>query len=217
MEDYYFILNKGLPVCLLCTKSLSVNKEYNLKRHFTSRCADHQKTDGQLRKDEIQTLKKNLDTQQQMFNKQRTQHHSIVKASFVVSEKIAKHSKSFGEGEFIKECLADVASIICPEKKKDFENICLLRCTVVRRIEMMAADIKKSLKEKVARLEAFSVALDDSTDASDTAQLAIFIRGIDADFNITEELLALQPLKGTTTGEDIFETVNTVFERFGLK
>jgi hypothetical protein len=37
-----------------------------------------------------------------MFNKQRTQHHSSVKASFVVSEKIAKHSKSFGEGEFIK-------------------------------------------------------------------------------------------------------------------
>jgi hypothetical protein len=29
--------------------------------------------------------------------------------------------------------------------------------------------------------------------------------------------LALQPLKGTTAGEDIFETVNTVFERFGLK
>jgi hypothetical protein len=27
-----------------------------------------------------------------MFNKQRTQHHSIVKAGLVVSEKIAKHS-----------------------------------------------------------------------------------------------------------------------------
>jgi hypothetical protein len=132
----------------------------------------------------------------------------------VVSERIAKHSKSFGEGEFIKECLVDVASIMCPEKKKkkDFENICLSRRTVVRRIEMMA-DIRKSLKLKTARLEAFSIALDDSTDASDTAQLAIFIRGVDTDFNITEELLALQPLKGTTTGEDIFETINTVFER----
>jgi hypothetical protein len=77
------------------------------------------KVDGQLRKDEIQKLK-DLDTQQQMFNKQRTQHHSIVKASFVVSEEIAKHSKSFSEGEFIKECLVDVASIICPEKRKKY-------------------------------------------------------------------------------------------------
>jgi hypothetical protein len=70
-----------------------------------------------------------------MFNKHRTQHHSIVKASFVVSEKIAKHSKSFGEGKFITECLVDVASIICPEKKKDLKNICLSERTVVRRIE----------------------------------------------------------------------------------
>jgi hypothetical protein len=47
---------------------------------------------------------------------------------------------------------------------------------------MMADDIRKSLKEKTARLEAFSVALDESTDASDTAQLAhtcvnSFLRG----------------------------------------
>jgi hypothetical protein len=47
-EDYYFILNKGLHVCLLCNEFVSVNKEYNLKRHFTSRHADHQQIDGQL-------------------------------------------------------------------------------------------------------------------------------------------------------------------------
>jgi hypothetical protein len=27
-EDYYFILNKGVPVRLLCNESVSVNKEY---------------------------------------------------------------------------------------------------------------------------------------------------------------------------------------------
>lgn len=67
-----------------------------------------------------------------MFNKQRTQQDSFVKASFVVSEKIAKHSKSFGEGEFIKECLLDVANIICQDKIKDFEKISLSRRTIVR-------------------------------------------------------------------------------------
>jgi hypothetical protein len=62
-------------------------------------------------------------------------------------------------------------------------------------------------------LEAFSIALDDSTDDSDTSQLAIFIRGADADFNITEALLALQPLKGTTTGEDIYLKQSTQSSR----
>jgi hypothetical protein len=70
---------------------------------------------------------------------------------------------------------------------------------------MMADDIKKSLKEEIAILEAFSVVMDDSTDASDTAQLSIFIRGVDEDFNRKEELLALQPLKGATTINRKFE------------
>jgi hypothetical protein len=72
-------------------------------------CESPKKNDGQLRKVAIQKL----DTQQQMFNKRRTQHHIIAKARFVVSEKIAKHSKSFGAGEFVKGCLVDVASILC--------------------------------------------------------------------------------------------------------
>ena len=127
------------------------------------------------------------------------------------------HSKSFCEGEFIKECLLDVANIICSDKRKDFEHISLSGRTVVRRIQMMADDIKTSLNERITRFEAFSISLDESTDTSDTAKLAVFIQGVDVDFNITEELLTLQPLKGTTTGEDIFEAVNIVFRSFGLK
>ncbi|GBP27878.1 General transcription factor II-I repeat domain-containing protein 2A [Eumeta japonica] len=47
-------------------------------------------------------------------------------------------------------------------------------------------------------------ALDESTDLSDAAQLAIFIRGVDKEFTVGEELLPLQPLKETIAGKDIF-------------
>ena len=49
--------------------------------------------------------------------------------------------------------------------------------------------------------------MDESTDVIDTAQLAIFIRGVDGDFNFTEELLSIQSMKDTTTGSNIFEEV----------
>ncbi|GBP56500.1 General transcription factor II-I repeat domain-containing protein 2A [Eumeta japonica] len=75
---------------------------------------------------------------------------------------------------------------------------------------MIANDIKTTLTDRMAGFESFSIALDESTDLSDTAQLAIFIRGVDKDFTVTEELLALQPLKGTTTEEDIFNEVQKV-------
>ncbi|GBP36776.1 General transcription factor II-I repeat domain-containing protein 2A [Eumeta japonica] len=81
---------------------------------------------------------------------------------------------------------------------------------------MMANDIKTTLTDRMAGFESFSIALDESTDLSDTAQLAIFIRGVDKEFTVTEELLALRPLKGTTTGKDIFNKVQKIFTNFSL-
>jgi hypothetical protein len=58
-------------------------------------------------------------------------------------------------------------------------------------------------KNKCQSFTKFSFAADESTDACDTAQLVIFVRGIDAEFEITEELPGHQSKKGTTTGEVI--------------
>ena len=41
--------------------------------------------------------------------------------------------------------------------------------------------------------------MDDGTDATDMAQLAIFIRGIDDECNVIEEMASLVPLKDTTS------------------
>ena len=47
--------------------------------------------------------------------------------------------------------------------------------------------------------------MDESTYIDDTAQLLIFVRGISENFEITEELLSMESMKNTTTGEDIFD------------
>ena len=62
----------------------------------------------------------------------------------------------------------------------------------------------------------YSLALDESTDIEDTAQLLVFIREIDENFEITEELLSLEHLKDTTTGQDLFESVENCLDRSGL-
>ncbi|CAK1585423.1 unnamed protein product [Parnassius mnemosyne] len=112
-----------------------------------------------------------------MFHKQRTQLDNVVKASFIRSLKLAKAIKQFAEGEFM-ECMLEFCGILCPEKKNELEKISLSRRTVVRRIEMMANDIKTTLTDLMAGFESFSIALDEITDLSDTAQLDIFIRGV---------------------------------------
>ncbi len=61
----------------------------------------------------------------------------------------------------------------------------------------------------------YSVALDESTDKTDTA-LAIFIRGINEQVEVTEELLSLCPMHGRTTAKDIFQQLCDAIERAGL-
>ena len=49
--------------------------------------------------------------------------------------------------------------------------------------------------------------MDDSTDATDAAQLAIFITGIDDEYNVTAEMASLMPLKDTTKSRDLYKAV----------
>ena len=47
---------------------------------------------------------------------------------------------------------------------------------------------------------------------SDTAQLAIFVRGVTKTFEVIRELLDLRPIKGTAMGQDTFNELKRVSE-----
>ncbi|PNF32668.1 hypothetical protein B7P43_G13122 [Cryptotermes secundus] len=106
---------------------------------------------------------------------------------------------------------------MCPEKMDLFNNISLSARTVARRVEDIGSDITNQLINKANDFEWFSLALDESTDITDTAQLLLFIRGVNADFEVTEELASMNSLRGTTTGEDIFKEVEEMLMKYNLK
>ena len=53
----------------------------------------------------------------------------------------------------------------------------------------------------------YFIPIDESTDMTDTAQLALFLRGKTPTFDIVEEFVRLIPMKHTTTGADVFASV----------
>ena len=121
------------------------------------------------------------------------------------------------DGEFIRECMRAIVDELSPGTSKDFEAVSLSRNTITRRIEDVASNLQEQLSQLCQKFTYFSLAVDESTDISDTAQLLVFIRGIDDCFKITEELLDVKSLKGTTTGHDLFTALSSSLETFGLK
>ncbi|KAJ3582236.1 hypothetical protein NHX12_015717 [Muraenolepis orangiensis] len=81
----------------------------------------------------------------------------------------------------------------------------------------MAEDVRGQIAQRASHFSAFSIACDESTDVSDSAQLLVFLRGVNEDFEVCQELAGLETLKGTTKGVDIFMAVERVMDKNDLK
>ena len=99
----------------------------------------------------------------------------------------------------MKECLINVAQEICPKMLLEIQKISLLQWTVAKHIGVLADDICIIFKDKVKTL--FHGALQQmegfAADQKDTAQLAIFAKGVNRELNEMEKLWLLESIKGT--------------------
>ncbi|GBO10107.1 General transcription factor II-I repeat domain-containing protein 2 [Araneus ventricosus] len=100
--------------------------------------------------------------------------------------------------------MLQVCDALCPDKKNNFQTVSLSRKTVTSRMEAIDKNSTSQLESKIGQFKFCSIAMDESTDINDTAQLVLFIRGVDENFEITEELACMRSLKGTTKGCHIF-------------
>lgn len=83
------------------------------------------------------------------------------------------------------------AAVVCPEKTPFVGKISLSHQTVARRVNDLSLNFQHNLKKSLHDCEFFCLCLDESTDVSDTVQLAVFVRGIKTSFILVEELLDL--------------------------
>ncbi|XP_071050799.1 general transcription factor II-I repeat domain-containing protein 2-like [Onthophagus taurus] len=187
-EIYFFVWSHNKVVCLICKNSVAIAKEYNVKRHYETQHPTFTKFTGELRKQKMLSLKRELIGQQAMFIKPIQDSETATEVSYEISRMIAKRSRPFNDGDFVKEYIEIAAKKMCPEAAKKFEKIQLNRMTIQRRIMSLSA-------------------LDESTDISSTAQLLIFTRGVTQDFEVLEELLGMCSLKGQTKGVDILNVL----------
>jgi len=215
--NYFFVQSKHTCLCLICGEYVSMFKEYNLKRHYVSKHSEKfDKFEEELRKKMLQEFKDSLEKRQNSFKRVANENMASVRASYRVASIIAKEGKPFTDGEFVKKCILETVEEITPNAVKSFSCVSLSASTVTRRIEDLGSDISLQLKERARNFTHFSLALDESEDISHTSQLIIFVRGINQNFEVCEELATLKSLKDATTGENIFLSLTETLDELEL-
>ncbi|CAH1115402.1 unnamed protein product [Psylliodes chrysocephalus] len=215
LEEQFLFTNQNSskPVCLICDAFVAVPKKFNLERHFTQMHGPFNSkypAGSKLRTDFISKKKRSLAGQQSFVYKRSDEMESMVRASYEISLLLAKKKKPYSDGEeIIKPCLSILAKHAGDPKINKMRAIS--RNTVMRRIDDMATFVNKQIISGVVFCKYFSLALDDSGDITDKAQLSIFVRYVNNNFDVTEELLDLRQLC-TTREKDIFNEMKSVAE-----
>ena len=118
----------------------------------------------------------------------------------------------------IKECIVEAVGCLDPERIEKYKQLPLSRRTITDRQHELAYNVTEQLRTIIQKKNVyFSIALDESTDKTDSAQDFYFIRAITEDFQCYEELLGLGTLTGRTRGIDIYDNFKKICSEAGLK
>lgn len=96
-------------------------------------------------------------------------------------------------------------------------RISLSDSTAARRTEILADDLLDQMNSAVKNANCISLALDESTDNTDKAQLMVFVRFFDAEKGeFIEDVLGLKTFHGHTRGSDIYDAVMQILQEQGI-
>lgn len=212
-DDFFFIEKSSGAFCLLCPsnqKLFTLFTTDNFKRHAqknhrkeTDLCADERKTLVITLLNRSECVRSQQQQQQQKNQQQLELNENIIRVSYIVAYKLAKSLKSFEDGAFLKSLLLEIVSILCPKEKENFEKIPISPSTIQRRVVAISEKLKEQMQMMINQADYYSIAMDESTDIGDFAQLGIYVRAINDDFEILEEIGSLNTMDGRVNGETL--------------
>ena len=116
----------------------------------------------------------------------------------------------------VKQYAIKIAHVFGEDKvARKFEAVSLSHQTIARRVSDLGKHVSLKLKNIVENCIYFSLALDESTDISNTSELFIFIRTVDVNFTVQEKLVKVCSLNEGTKGSNIYAALKSVIHDYG--
>lgn len=206
-----------IPQCVLCFETLANEsmKPSKLQRHISTKHPEALEKPlmyFQSKKKELISTRSNIENVTSGKD-----NKNLTMASYQLSLLIAKNSAPHTAGEnLILAGAKIIASLLFDEKaSQEIGRIPLSNTTVKRRIEEMSVNVKESLISAMKESDFYSLQLDESTDIADKVHLLCFVR-FNFNGSVAEEMLFCHTLKTTTTGQDIFDSLDSFIRENGI-
>lgn len=217
--EKFGMINQGdKAVCVLCSGTV-VCRTSSVKRHYETHHKSLCQKSELEQKEFIASALRERNRQSTSMIKYVSKDCHTSAASFSAANIIAQHGKPLNEGEFLKEAwLACAPSLFDDFENKDkiiqrIKDIPLSRNTIKDRVLRLAENVSEQQKNDIKSSPFISLCLDESTDVTKSARLAVFARYCVAN-DVKEELIALTSLPTTTKGTDICSAVkNSLAEK----
>ena len=191
-------------VWVLCCNKV-VCRTSSVKRHFETNHKDLYLKTKEEQREIISKAYKEKKMQSSNLMKFIGGSSNVTAASYIVSKEIAKHVEPFREEQFIKQAWLECVPVLFENFKEKIiqriNKIPLSRNIVKARILDMADNVSHHQNKDLSSCNFLSIRLDESTDITGSAHLAIFGRYLVND-TIREELISLASLETTTRGID---------------
>lgn len=223
-DEFLFVLHGTNPLCLICKQTSACFKRSNLERHFKTAHQTFNQSyppGSELRTRKITQLIASLRVQQGLIHRTTSTAERLTEASFEIAWILARAKKPFSDSEIVKDCFLVSAKILFSDFDnkeailKQIKGLQLSDSTIMRRMEDIGQDIRNQLLADLRASACFSIAVDESTDVTDNAQLCVWVR-FPKENTFQEEMLCLLPLLGQTRGEDILNALSGFFETNNL-
>ncbi|KAM5280058.1 EPM2A-interacting protein 1 [Ctenodactylus gundi] len=175
-------------LCLVCRRLVASTRERDVRRHYE---AEHEFYERYVTEEEREALVERLRQGDMSIAAVLTPEEKAARAGLGLCRLLALNGRGWGEGDFVYQCMEVLLKEVLPDHVGVLEGIDLSPEITRQRILSIDNNLRTQLFNRARNFRAYSLALDDQAFVAYENYLLVFIRGVDSDLEVQEDLLTI--------------------------
>ncbi|XP_068940672.1 EPM2A-interacting protein 1 [Petaurus breviceps papuanus] len=199
--------------CLVCRRPIVATRERDVRRHYE---AEHEHYEVYSAGGERAALVERLRRGDAMSAVAMTREERAARAGLGVAHLLALHGRHWAEARLVRRCLESVLRETLPDHCRVLDEVDLSPESMAKKTLGLARNLQGQLMARGPTFQAYSLAFDDQGFVGTEGRLMVFVRGVDQDYDVDEELLTVVNLHGGPHVGHVEQVLNEALARSGL-